>query len=490
MAQSGHNLVRLSRGFQCRDCKTVRALKHVGYWTKISCRPRPPISLIIQQRKQDRAQILKAEWADLAASEQRNKKARQQHEQGQFLCNNSKEPAQTQFEQSNSCGDGLASNSNKRSKTSPAHPEAMAEFFADAAGGTLVSEVSDEFGDNGAEVSGSGVDISLCGVEVSVEEEQRALEPWQGNSKQDKEPDSNHANKACGNATTQDSKRTQSQQVNDEAASNLASKEGPDASKVCNESCSKRIKTQHRPGCEASSTNPLDDPEASGSIEEEEGETQLSNSNACVNPLDDPVGPSNLEEDDWDTLQDEDDENADPWSEPPEHQHAPERRPNPSHTRKRLVKKTKPGLTAYSHIKPKGDKSEQAKRKRKNQETLAANAKQRRMQVASATSTIASNIGIVIEKAERAGTSNGTEEMCDWDFARQIHSTHEIRSVHFTSEAFFCARCGCYNDGGQLRTLRKPCPGFVASERKHLHKLLSNGQVPRLGTKLGCGRDE
>ena len=155
-----------------------------------------------------------------------------------------------------------------------------------------------------------------------------------------------------------------------------------------------------------------------------------------------------------------------------------------------MVKKSTPGLTPYSHIKPKGYKSEQAKRKRKNQETLAANGKQRRTQVASATSTIASNIGIVIEKAERAGTSNGTEEMYDWDFAKQIHSTHEIRSVHFTSEAFFCARCGYYNDGGQLRTLRKPCPGFVASERKHLHKLLSNGQVPRLGTKLGCGRDE
>ena len=58
VAQSGHNLVRVSRGFQCLSCKTVRALKYVGYWSKNRCRPRPPISLIIQQRKQDRAQIL------------------------------------------------------------------------------------------------------------------------------------------------------------------------------------------------------------------------------------------------------------------------------------------------------------------------------------------------------------------------------------------------------------------------------------------------
>ena len=91
---------------------------------------------------------------------------------------------------------------------------------------------------------------------------------------------------------------------------------------------------------------------------------------------------------------------------------------------------------------------------------------------------------------EREGIATDTNDMYDWDFAKQIHSTHELRSILSSSEAFFCARCGYYNDGGQLITLRKPCPGFVASERKHLHKLLSNGQVPRLGTKLGCGRDE
>ncbi len=42
MAQSGHNLVRVGKGFQCLNCKTVRALKHVGYWNKNRCRPSPP----------------------------------------------------------------------------------------------------------------------------------------------------------------------------------------------------------------------------------------------------------------------------------------------------------------------------------------------------------------------------------------------------------------------------------------------------------------
>ena len=112
------------------------------------------------------------------------------------------------------------------------------------------------------------------------------------------------------------------------------------------------------------------------------------------------------------------------------------------------------------------------------------------MQVASASSTIANNIGIVNERANQNGNSCDAEEMYDWDFAKQINAIHVIQSVRSNSEAFFCAKCGYYNDGGQLRALRRPCPSFVASERKHLHKLLLHGQVPKQGTKLGCGRDE
>ena len=153
--------------------------------------------------------------------------------------------------------------------------------------------------------------------------------------------------------------------------------------------------------------------------------------------------------------------------------------------RKRLAKKTKPALTAYAH----GFKYEQADRKRKNQDILIANTRQKRKQLAIATGTIASNIGMVTERVDREGVSTDANDMYDWNFAKQIHSTHEIQIIQSSSESFFRTRCGYYNDGGQLRS-RKPCPGFVASERKHLHRLLRNGQLPNLGTKLGCGRDE
>ena len=104
MAQNGHNLARFNRGFQCSKCRIVRGLKNFGYWAKNQCRPRPPISLIIQQRKIDRVKNLTAERAEPVASEQESKRARQQQGQGQHLCNGSNPPAQRQQEQSEPYG--------------------------------------------------------------------------------------------------------------------------------------------------------------------------------------------------------------------------------------------------------------------------------------------------------------------------------------------------------------------------------------------------
>ena len=257
-------------------------------------------------------------------------------------------------------------------------------------------------------------------------------------------------------AATQGNMHAQETQGKDKDASNIASDEGPDASKANkagNEPCNKKAKTQHHPRFEEG-------------IVEGEGDKQPGKSNAHINPLDDPDGLSNQEDDEWDVPHAYGEDGVGPWAEPQDQQQIEQgERPqfDPIMGRgKRLVKKTQPWLTPYLHIKPRGDKHEQTSRKRKNQEILVANVKQRRKQIASAISTITGNIGIVNEKA--VNTSTGAEEMYDWNFAKQIHSTHEIRSVRPNYEAFYCARCGYYNDGGQLRELRKPCPGFVASE--------------------------
>ncbi len=140
--------------------------------------------------------------------------------------------------------------------------------------------------------------------------------------------------------------------------------------------------------------------------------------------------------------------------------------------------------------KPKGLKTEQAGRKRKNQEVLLSNARQRRKQTATAENAVAKNIGAVENCFDSASTDNITADPYNWDFAKQIHMSHDLRAVRSSAEAFYCNRCCYYNDGGQLRALRKPCLGFIAPERKHLANLLQHGQVPRLGTKLGCGWDE
>ena len=135
----------------------------------------------------------------------------------------------------------------------------------------------------------------------------------------------------------------------------------------------------------------------------------------------------------------------------------------------RLSRKTRPGLTPYAHLCPTGHKVEQAKRKRQNQDIRATNARNKHKQIAIATNTIVNNIGFVTEMVARESAATESEDVYDWNFARQIHSTHSIQAIKPSSEAFFCVKCGYYNDGGRLRQLRKPCPGPSASERAQAH---------------------
>ena len=270
-----------------------------------------------------------------------------------------------------------------------------------------------------------------------------------------------------------------------------------------NANAKKKAKVQSNTQNSSTDAVPLGNPGSQKKAEGGEQATPRSNSNnsapsnvvngqSVCNPLDDPEAWEVSDGEEWDIHQNGDWSVEDAWGIPPEQEadiQCVEVQNTQKQGRKRLAKKTKPALTAYAHIKPRGFKHEQANRKRKNQEILIANTRQKRKQLAIATSTIASNIGMVTERVDREGISTDANDMYDWNFAKQIHSTHEIQIIQSSSESFFCTRCGYYNDGGQLRSLRKPCPGFVASERKHLHRLLRNGQLPNLGTKLGCGRD-
>ena len=60
LSQAGHRLVRVKRGFQCLNCRAIRALKNFSHWSRNPCKPRPPANLIIQQRKIVKAKILQA----------------------------------------------------------------------------------------------------------------------------------------------------------------------------------------------------------------------------------------------------------------------------------------------------------------------------------------------------------------------------------------------------------------------------------------------
>ena len=124
-----------------------------------------------------------------------------------------------------------------------------------------------------------------------------------------------------------------------------------------------------------------------------------------------------------------------------------------------------------------GTKQEAQNRKRKVREVQGLN---ERLTKAARTSAMSSTM----RRAEAITASVGHGEsnlnmLCDNGFARQVDLTHDIKQVHSEANAFYCARCGAYYAGGPLRLLRAPCKGEVPASRRHLHRLLSLGVVPK-----------
>ena len=154
---------------------------------------------------------------------------------------------------------------------------------------------------------------------------------------------------------------------------------------------------------------------------------------------------------------------------------------------KRLHKKSKPADTVYYNIRPRGSRAEHNARKRANYGVLRANERHTKHIKATAIRTMINSTNIINGSIDRQGL-DGIDERYNWGFANAIHVSHLLRVVNSSNEAFFCTRCGYYNDGGALKALKKPCPGKVDGERAHLHRLLTRGQLPKDGTRLEHGR--
>ena len=149
----------------------------------------------------------------------------------------------------------------------------------------------------------------------------------------------------------------------------------------------------------------------------------------------------------------------------------------PPNRTKRIRGKSRPQDTSYAHIRPRGNKVEYTARKRKICEVRLADGKANKAAKMMATATMSKNT----EAISRAISNNGLGpvEGYDWGFARQIHPSHRLRAVNSHTEAFFCERCGHYNNGVSLRSLRKPCQGTVSSERQHQQSCSWGGAPPR-----------
>ena len=68
--------------------------------------------------------------------------------------------------------------------------------------------------------------------------------------------------------------------------------------------------------------------------------------------------------------------------------------------------------------------------------------------------------------------------------AKAIHASHTLQKVHSHPEALYCTRCGAYNNGGPLRTLKAKCSGVLAPAHAAQHRLLECGIMPAPGARL------
>ncbi len=185
-----------------------------------------------------------------------------------------------------------------------------------------------------------------------------------------------------------------------------------------------------------------------------------------------------------------------PWDEPPEESRQCElenssgasssQNPKGPAVRRRISGKTKPSLTRYADIVPLASKAKARGRKRKNADICKSNKAIRASERAEAMRFVSlqSDLSTV---PERHQDDSNIQEV-DWEFADRIHNSHRIKAVGGNQEAIYCCKCGGWNAGGPLRTLRDPCRGHVTQARTYQHRLLSLGIIPSQGSKVPSHR--
>ena len=150
--------------------------------------------------------------------------------------------------------------------------------------------------------------------------------------------------------------------------------------------------------------------------------------------------------------------------------------------RRRINGKTRPGDTDYADIRPKGTSLQQAKRRAATKGVKKANANRLAAATLKGQAAAANNLAGVNALADKLGEVGSGS--FDTGFVEAIHPSHQLRAVKDSPEAFFCFKCGGYNNGGPLRSLRRACPGAVAAAHASQHRLLTCGILPKPGTLL------
>ena len=184
-----------------------------------------------------------------------------------------------------------------------------------------------------------------------------------------------------------------------------------------------------------------------------------------------------------------------PWDLPPEELNqgtevhpsaASSNDPAGSKVRRRITGKTKASNTAYAHMKPLGNKERARGRKRKIADMSNRNKAIRVSEGLEARRFLCKHSGLLNESTVHEGDCSTVN--VNWDFADAIHHSHEIKAVGNVQDAIHCNRCGGWNAGGPLRTLKDPCRSFVTPARAHQHRLLTLGIVPTRGSKIPSHR--
>ena len=96
--------------------------------------------------------------------------------------------------------------------------------------------------------------------------------------------------------------------------------------------------------------------------------------------------------------------------------------------------------------------------------------------------TVAANLSLVNAQIDESGV----DAAGGWNlqFEAAIHASHTLKKVHSHPEALYCTRCGAYNNGGPLRTLKAKCSGVLAPAHASQHRLLECGIMPAPGARL------